>query len=83
MLVQALVLPQPPDLGGGDALVGAVVPLADVVGDLDAGAAGIVMQALGVAVGLPGQVAEAEVEQLQGALGSPAGRDESIGWVGG
>jgi hypothetical protein len=63
----ALVGPELADVGAGDALVVAVVPLADVLGDLDGGAAAQPGAGL-VAVGLPGQVADAEVEQLKGAL---------------
>lgn len=54
VLAQALFLPPRADLFAGDALVVAVVPLADVLGDLDARIAG---QARGVtdgAVGVPG-----------------------------
>lgn len=83
VLIQALLLPQPADLGAGDALVVAIVPLPDVLGDLDAGVAleaGLLVVRRGGgggAVGLPGQVLEAEAEQLEGPLRTLAGRDES------
>lgn len=70
---QALLLPQRADVGRRDALVGAVVPLADVVGDFDRGAAGRV-RAVGLAVRRPGQlVSVRDVEELEGALGALAG----------
>lgn len=63
------------NLGARDALVVAIVPLLDVVGDLDAGGA-LDARARVVAVGLPRQDAvwQAEVEQLKRALGTLAGR---------
>lgn len=59
MFIQALLLSHPPDLGAGDALVVAIIPLPDVLGDLDAGIAlekstVIIRRGTGGAVGFPG-----------------------------
>lgn len=82
VLIQPLVPPQGPDLGARDALVVAIVPLADVLGDLDARAAGLGAVAVrGGAVSLPGKVSEAQVQQLEGALRTGAGGDESVMYV--
>lgn len=35
--IQALLLPELPDMGRGNALVVAIVPLANILGDLDLG----------------------------------------------
>jgi len=79
---QALPLPDLPDLGRRDALVVAVVPLADVLGDLDAGRArGVVRRVVvGGAVPVPGEgfVLLADSEELEGALGAPAGGDVAL-----
>ena len=78
-LAQALLPPHPADLGARDALVVAVVPLADVLRHLDARVAG----GAGPAgcrgpVGLPGQGLDAQVEQLKGALGTLARGDVAV-----
>lgn len=60
----------PPDLGARDALVVAVVPLADVLGDLDARGA-LEPVARRAAVPRPGEMPrDAEVEQLKRPLGA-------------
>jgi hypothetical protein len=80
--VQALLLAQGADGGRGHALVVAVVPLADVVGDLDLGAAGRVF-AVGLAVGWPGELVwVGDVEELEGSLGALAGGDVAGGVLG-
>lgn len=77
--VEALLGAAAADLGARDALVVAVVPLADVVGDLDAGAADEGARVLR-AVGRPGEgVLDAEVEELKGALGALPGGDVAAG----
>jgi len=66
---QPLLGPQPPDLRTCNALVVPVVPFADVLGDVNVGAAR--QAGWGVAVLLPGEMArKAEVEQLKGTLGT-------------
>lgn len=73
-LAETLLLADAADLGARDALVVAVVPLADVLGDLDVSAAGLrVRGRVHLAVGLPWQgTIEAEVQELKGALGTLA-----------
>jgi hypothetical protein len=77
--VQPLARAQLADLGRRDALVLAVVPLADVLGDLNLRGAGqAVAFARGgdYAVRSPGQpVVEGEVQQFQRPLGAAAGGD--------
>lgn len=75
VLGQALLLADATDLGGRDALVVAVVPLANVLGDLDTGVA-LGSVALYLAMLLPGElVGEAEVQELKCALGTLARRN--------
>lgn len=69
-LAQALILPQLADLGARDALIVAIVPLADVLGDFYARVAGQAGCVARGAMGVPGEVPEAEVEQLESPLGS-------------
>jgi hypothetical protein len=69
--VQPLAPPDLPDLGRRDALVLAVVPLADVFRDLNVGRArGVVYVVVVWAVSAPGQrlVLLADAEELEGAL---------------
>lgn len=83
MPIEPLALPQVADLGTRDALVVAVVPLADGLGDLDAGAAvvgGRLVHGLRAVLD-PGQrVAYAQVQQLKGALGALAGGYVAMSW---
>lgn len=78
---EALFLAQVADLGARDALVVAVVPLADGLGHLDAGTAvvgdGLVRRLRAVLV--PRQwVLDAQVQQLEGALSTLARRDVAV-----
>jgi hypothetical protein len=67
-----LLFPEFPDLGRGNSLIVAIVPFADVLGDFDPGLARQAFTGL-LAMGFPGQlILEFQVEQLQGALGSPS-----------
>lgn len=67
----ALLLTDLPDLWAGDALVLTIVPLADVLGDLDLGRVAVTSILLQVAMRFPWErVLEAKVEQLKGALGA-------------
>lgn len=77
---QALLLAQLPDFGARNALVLTVIPLANVVGDLDAGFAVPGGGGAGsVAMLGPGQrVLDTEVQQLEGALGALARRDVAV-----
>ena len=76
---EALVEAAAADVRAGDALVVAVVPLADVLGDLDPGGAAEAGVGGDVAVALPGErVVQAEVEELEGVLGAPAGGDVAV-----
>ena len=67
------------DLGAGDALIVAIVPLPNVLGDLDPG---ITLHAGAVrlrAVSVPWQrPLDAEVQQLKGLLGSLSGRNIAV-----
>ena len=67
------------DLGALEALVLAIVPLADVLADLDLGpAVSDEMARRGLlAVGFPGELrgGDAEIEELKGALGTLTGGD--------
>jgi hypothetical protein len=78
----ALLLSTPANLWARDALIIAVVPLADVLIDLDMRwAVGYVVSGRRAgAVLLPGKgiVVDAEVEKLKGTLGTLAGGDVSV-----
>lgn len=78
-----LLRPPLPNLRARDTLVVAVVPLADVIRDLDPGGAvgEVVAVGWGVAVGGPGELVrgDAEVEELKGSLGSGSGGDVAGG----
>ena len=95
LAVRAAVAPDVPGLGevlggaegadfvGGDALVGAIVPLSDVRGDGDGGggvAGGVVEGGRGWGGGgLPGvRHVAAEVEELEGGLGAVPGGDVAV-----
>ena len=74
--------PHLPDVGRRDALVVAVVPLADVVRDLHVGRARrvVLADALGGAVPVPrqGLAVLADAEELKGALGALPGGDVAV-----
>ena len=73
--VQSLLSPTFPDLGRGDALVLAIVPLPNILGDFHLGVASCPL-AERLAMGFPGQLVFVDdVEQLQGALGAAPRRD--------
>lgn len=73
--LEALVGADLANLGAGDALILAIVPLPDVIGDLNRGRAGETLARV-VAVGLPWQRAvwQTQIEELKGALSALAGR---------
>jgi hypothetical protein len=78
---QAVPPPDVPDLGRRDALVVAVVPLADVLRDLDLGSARVVGQVIVCdTVPVPGQwlVLLPDAEELEGALGALPGGDVAV-----
>jgi hypothetical protein len=76
--IQPLLPAQRADGRRREALVVAVVPLADVVGDLDLGVARRV-RAVGLAVRGPGELGQVgDVEELEGSLGALAGGDVAV-----
>ena len=79
MALDASFFAQLPDFGAGDAFIVSVIPLPDVLGDLDPG---IALHAGAVrlgAVGVPWQRSlDAEVQQLKGLLGSLSGRNIAV-----
>jgi hypothetical protein len=79
VFAESLLLALAPDLRARDAFIVAVVPFADVLGDLDAGTAGMAASLLAGAMGLPRQgLLEAKVQELKGALGALAGGDVAV-----
>lgn len=79
MLVQPLLLSHLPDVDARDALIISVIPLANVLGDLNPRVASLDGDILcKLSMGLPGQIFQTEVQQLEGALSSFPGRDESV-----
>lgn len=76
--IQTLLLAELFDLRRRNALVVAIVPLADVLGDLDTGFAGQAVIAR-LTMRSPGKrVLVLQVEELQGALGTPSWRDVAV-----
>jgi hypothetical protein len=67
---ESLRLPSGADFGRGYALVVAVVPFADVLGDLDLSVAGQAGDILGPVSDPRQRLVQAEVEQFKSALGS-------------
>lgn len=62
------------NIGAGDAFIVAIVPLPDVLGDLDVGGAGQTI-VRGVTVRVPGKSSvDPKIEKFKGALGTLTGR---------
>lgn len=79
MLIKPLLLSQFSNLGAGDAFVVAIIPLADVLGNLNARTASTDWEVFfSWAMGRPWKMLEAQVQQLESALGSFARGDKAV-----